>query len=219
MDDFKKKLEQSQIAGWKSKKEEVVLFFQGFGLDVNDLYDQIIMRGYEKMQKVCYFLSKIRKVADICDFLDKKAVECRWDVDVMKIFFLISHAEIAMQNFGKTGKKADLVKEFFGPVVEKYDLNNNIKLSLSEIISNREINFGASEILYKIRCEYTHEGNYTGRIFKTTIEPNEEHVGNMISFKINNSEILCGECYLTYEQFLVIYMEALIKNIENFIKK
>jgi hypothetical protein len=68
-----------------------------------------------------------------------------------------------------------------------------------------------AEILYKIRCEYTHEGNYTGIIFRRT------EVGNSFYFKDKNGN-LSGICDLTYQEFIKIFMKAVIENIKIYLQ-
>jgi len=209
-DDFEKKWQESQINGWKNNKTEIVNFFQRFNLITSNLYDQVMGLEYGKMQVICYLLSKIRKVIKICDFLDTLEKENKEDVDVIKIFFLVSHAEITMNNFGFSGEKRKLVNKFFEPVAEK--LKYEIQTSLGNGTKIKEIS--SSDILYKIRCEYAHEGNYTGKIFKnSSTEHNDAE--NLFSFKNDDKDIF-GECGLTYQEFINIYMEALIDNIKKF---
>jgi len=216
MSDFEEKWKKSQIVGWKKDKEEAVLFFKRFGIELGDLYNQILDLEYEKMRTACFLLSKMRMITMVCDFLDQQAKKKYWDVDVMKLYFLISHAEIAMKTFGGNGYKNGLVRKYFEPVVDKYKLNYKIKLSFGGFPKNKERNLSATDILYKIRCEYVHEGNYTGKFFKD--ENAEKHVYNIFIFKRDNLEILCGECSLTYKSFINIYMEALAENIKSFLK-
>jgi len=209
IDKFEKKWEESQINGWKKDKDKVVKFFSKSDLNIADIYDHITSLNYDKMQVICYLLNKIMKVIKICDFLDTLEKREHADVDVIKIYLLISHAEIAMNNFKIKDKKVEMVKKFFDPVIDKYSLNYKIKMSLESIEDVGTMSF--SEILYKIRCEYTHEGNYTGKIFKKT----DDDYSNLFRFRSNNKDVH-GECNLTYQKFLNIFMDALIENIKIF---
>lgn len=208
-EDIKDKWEQFQIANWKNDKDEISIFFKRFGLDVEELYDHITSIDYDRMQTTCYLLSKIDKAIKICDFLDTLERDNHEDVDVIKIYILISHSEITSRSFSKKGSKIELVKQFFNPVESK--LKYKIMLSLSYRMKTPNMDF--ADILYKIRCEYTHEGNYTGVIFKRFGEDPKSVKGFSFS---DNGKQLFGECGITYKEFLGIYMEALIENIKNF---
>ena len=62
-----------------------------------------------------------------------------------------------------------------------------------------------SEIFYKVRCEYAHEGNYTGKIFKDRKKEDKFIFG----FKCDGKDI-SGECNLTYKEFIDIQAAARI---------
>lgn len=208
-DEFKIKLEQSQIAGWRSKKEERATFFKRFDSDFGDVYDHLMSLEYDKIQAVCYLLSKLDKAIKICDFLDTLERDNNEDVDVIKIYILISHAEITSRSLGELGASIALVNNFFSPVesILKFKIRPSITSFVQKTAS---MNF--ADILYKIRCEYTHEGNYTGKIFKNKREGAST---NIFSFK-SNDETVMGECDVTYKEFLDIYMNALVENIKTF---
>ena len=203
-DESEIKWEQFQITNWKEDKSEIVLFFQRFNLDLNNIYDHIMNIDYDRMQVLCYLLSKIDKAVKICDFLDDLEKNNHEDVDVIKIYILISHAEITSRSLGEKRTNLELVRKFFSPV--EFDLKYKIIPNYS---SNRDINF--VDILYKIRCEYTHEGNYIGRIFKR----DEDNYSLVFIFR-DKKEELSGICGITYKEFLNIYMRALIENIKIF---
>lgn len=213
MDEAEKEWQERQITGWKDDKNEIVKFFSRFDLDFTDIYDHITSLDYDKMQVICYLLSKVKKAIQICDFLDGLKKKEHADVDVIKIYLLISHAEIAMNNFKIEGTKIEMVKKFFDPVVDKCGLNYKIKISPGNTEDVMEDVRGmlAPEILYKIRCEYTHEGNYTGKIFK---DPGDD-CPNQLRFRSNDKDVF-GECNLTYQEFLNIFMDALVENIKIF---
>lgn len=209
-DEFDKKWQQMQIVNWKNDEKEIVSFFDRFNLDVKDLYKHVTGIDYERMQIICYLLSKIDKAIKICDFLDTLEKDGHEDVDVIKIYTLISHAEITSRSFGVNGSKIELVKKYFSPVEQ--DLKYRIIPNLPSVGKTSYINF--ADILYKIRCEYTHEGNYTGRIFKR----DEDGASSLLfSFKDGNEELF-GECGITYKEFINIYMTALVENIKSYSK-
>ena len=207
-DEFEIRWEQSQIANWKEDKNEIVLFFQRFSLDFGDIYDHVTSIDYDRMQILCYLLSKIDKAIKICDFLDDLNKNNHEDVDVIKIYILISHAEITSRSLKENGTKVELVRKFFNSVESelKYRIVPNY---LSDVKIQKDLDF--VDILYKIRCEYTHEGNYTGRIFKK----NEDKSSLLFNFK-DGKEELSGICGITYKEFINIYMRALIENIKIF---
>jgi len=208
-DESEIKSEQSQIINWRTDKSKIVSFFQRFNLDVSNIYDHILSIDYERMQVLFYLLGKIDKAVKICDFLDYLKINNNEDVDVIKIYILVSHAEITSNNLKEKGIGVELVRKFFSPVESdlKYKIIPNY---LSKTKIQKNINF--VDILYKIRCEYTHEGNYTGIIFK--IE--EDNVSNMFSFKDDKGKEFSGKCNITYKEFLNIFMKALVENIKIF---
>ncbi|MEK7576162.1 MAG: hypothetical protein AAB482_00540 [Patescibacteria group bacterium] len=207
-DEFQKKWEQGQIENWKSDEGKISLFFKRFNVDIKHVYKYVMGINYEKMQTICYLLSKIDKAIKICDFLDALEKNNHEDVDIIKIYILISHAEITSRNFGERGEKIALVKKYFEPVESK--LKYKIKPSFGIDGQVPDMNF--ADVLYKIRCEYTHEGSYTGRIFKRVVD---DANGSLFSFKANG-KILYGQCGISYKEFLEIYMKALFENIKIF---
>jgi hypothetical protein len=209
-----KEWEESQIQWWKEDKERVVSFFSRFNIDLNEFYDEITDLNYNEMQIIVYLISKIEKAIKICDFLDKLEKNEHDDVDVVKIYMLISHAEIAINNFQWQGGKKEMVERYFEPVVKKFGLNYKVRLGLGAV--EKYGSMSCSEIFYKIRCEYTHEGNYTGKIFKN--KNDDAFLYNIFGFTIKG-EYVTGECNLTYESFLNIFMDALVENIKLFILK
>lgn len=208
-DNFEEKWEQGQIAGWKNDKNQICSFFKRVNLDVKDLYEHVTDIDYDRMQVVCYLLSKIDKAIKICDFLDTLERNNHEDVDVIKIYILISHAEITSRSLKVKGSKISLVKHFFKPVKGSLKYKIIPSISTSEKIPNLDF----ADILYKIRCEYTHEGNYTGRIFKK--DGDQSEVSLLITFK-DGEEELSGECGIAYKEFVNLYMIALVENIKIF---
>lgn len=209
-DEFEKKWQNSQIAGWRNDENKILVFFQRFGLNISDIYGHIMEKlQYDKMQIIFKLLFEIEKAVAICDYLDSIKEEARYDVDVIKLFFLISHAEIAMHSLGCTGRKQDLVNKFFRPVEQ--ELKYKIQLCLDSITKLGDIQ--SAEILYKIRCQYAHEGDSSGIIF----QKNDDGAGNYFCVKDNTTNLMIfGTCNLTCREFMNIYMEALVENIKIF---
>src|SRR3989344_2274904 len=205
-DEFEEKWEKMQIANWKCDEEKIVTFFKRFDLDIRDVFKQITGIDYKRMQTVCYLLSKIDKAIKICDFLDTLEKNSLEDVDIIKIYILTSHAEIASRSLCGKETKLDLVRRFFKPV----ESNLENRIIMADISLDRTLDMNFAYILYKIRCEYTHEGNYIGRLFKR----NEDGASSLLFCFNDDSKKLCGICGITYQEFLKIYMRALIENIK-----
>ncbi|OIO47347.1 MAG: hypothetical protein AUJ28_00935 [Parcubacteria group bacterium CG1_02_37_51] len=163
------------------------------------------------MQIIHYLFSKVEKSIKICKFLDGLQDNENDDVDAIKLFFLVSHAEIAMNDFGNTGTKKELVEKFFEPVAD--DLKFNIKLTLDEVEKGISMTF--ADILYKVRCDYAHEGNYTGKIFKS--KKDKKCLHNIFSFH-DMGDLIFAESALTYKAFIKIYMRALTEHIKIYSK-
>jgi hypothetical protein len=209
VDEFEKKWQLCQIQGWQDDKSSIVNFFDRFDIDIADLYSHITSIDYDRMQVICYLLSKIDLAVKLCDHLDNLKKKDYADVDIVKIYLLISHAEITINNFGIQGNKVDLVKKFFDPVAEKHGLKHKLRAGLEGIEKTGYIPY--YKILYKIRCQYTHEGDYTGKIFKNT---NDDKKTVLIIQFIDNEKFIEGESNLTYDEFINIYMDALVANIK-----
>lgn len=205
-DAFKAKWEESQMENWKKDMPEIIKFFKRFNMDIEDTYKHVLTIDYKRTQAICYLLSKIDKAIKICDFLDTLKDE---DVDVIKIYILTSHAEIASRSLGEEGSGIELVKKFFEAVESK--LQYKLKATLETIEELGDMNF--ADVLYKIRCEYTHEGNYTGKIFKNLGD--DIDIKMIFRFRVDGKDVF-GETNLTYQQFINIYMRALIENIKIF---
>lgn len=201
-DNLKIEWEQLQKENWKKQKNDLVASFKRFNLDISDIYNQVMSIDYNRMQEICYLLGKIDKAIKICDFLDILERDNHEDVDIIKIYILISHAEITSRSFGKGGPKIDIVKNFFSPVKSFLEY---------KIIPTFPSTMDFADILYKIRCQYVHEGEYLGKIFKE----NKLSVNNIFTFKDYDKE-LGGSCGITYKEFIDIYIKALFENIKIF---
>ncbi|MCK5475263.1 MAG: hypothetical protein KAI71_01600 [Candidatus Pacebacteria bacterium] len=216
INEFSNKWQNMQKESWKNNKGEIVDFFNKYVQDVSELYDFLICLDYKKQQRIFYLLSKIRKVIKICDFLDSLKKEKNEDVDKIKIFLLISHAEITINTFyqkdvNNNSSHRELVKKFFAPIVDRYGLDYKVRITIDDINKIKDATF--SSIFYDIRCEYVHKGNYTGIIFKN--EKSEDCAYNFFFFE-KKSQTINGECKLTYKEFINIYLDALVENIKIF---
>ena len=209
--DFEEKWKQGQKEDWSQNQTEVERFFYRFDVNITDTYSRLLGVDYDHMQVVCYLISKIMLAVKLCDYLDLLKRDEHRDVDVIKIYLLISHAEITMNNLGFLGVKKDMVKDYFNPVHDEHRLKYMIKLSLTSMEEGGSLDFAG--ILYKIRNQYTHKGDYTGRIFK---DKSGDAI-NMFDFS-DGSKNIYGECDLTYMEFMNIYLKALRAHIDSFIK-
>lgn len=208
-DAFEKLWQQGQLEGWRADASNVVAWFARFNIDAADVYNHVVNNtDYDTAQAVCYLLSKLDNAVKLCDFLDTLERDNNKDVDVIKIYLLISHAEIASRSLGGRGNGQELVRAFFAPVAPELQYRIKPTLASGGMIPDQDAAF----ILYKIRCEYTHEGNYTGKIFQ---RDGEKAFGNLFSYHVDGSG-LSGECGMTYREFLGICMRALIEHIKRF---
>ncbi len=192
---------------WRKDKKEISNFFLRFEVNTDGLYDHIVSLVYEKQQVIFYLFAKIRKVVKICDFLDSLKKDNNEDVDAIKVFFLVCHAEIAMSNLGKKGSKVDLVEEFFKPAENRYRLKYKIRPALG---SGKEEKSHAW-VLSAIRNEYAHTGEYTGLFFRS---PNSDPKSYNAFGVYDRGKYVSVECQMTYKEFIATYMDALIENVK-----
>ena len=219
-DNFQKEGEKNQIDLWKSETEDVKNFFSRFDIDIKHSYKKLFSLNYDKVQSVIYLIGKIQKVMAVCDFLDDLAKQ-KQDVDKIKIFYLISHTEIAMNTFSHGGNKADLVKKYFNPVMDKLECSLRLSIESQGLVSTEKIGSSADVILYKLRNEYVHQGNFTGKIFHSESEDNKAYKLFTFDWDLQgkgNTINVTGETKLTYNQFLNIYFFAFRYHLENFVK-
>ncbi|MFA5158588.1 MAG: hypothetical protein WC451_05400 [Patescibacteria group bacterium] len=223
-DDAEKKWEEAHLNMWQADLPRIQLFFKRFGIEIEAVYHSLFSLDYDYIQPVIYLIGKIEKIMEVCDFLDTLAKNNHDDVDKIKIFQLVSHAEIAINTFSANTasmNKGDLVDAFFEPVKDK--LQYTLQLSIDDTKKLSKINqqITSSRILYKLRNEYAHQGNFIGKIFK--LETDEKKVSNLFSFdwgipKAQPIEV-CGLTRLTYAQFLNIYFLTFQWHFEDYIKK
>lgn len=223
-DKFKNKWENAQMEGWKNNAAVVQDFFNRFSIDIKETYIKLCKLLYNKQQPVMYLFGKIEKMIAICDFLDTLATNNHADVDKIKIFQLISHSEIIMNNLGLHStdtKKVDLIVSFFEPVKDK--LQHGLRLAIEHTNSLTENHQDASSarILFKLRNEYAHQGNFTGKVFLSGTM--EDRVYNSFSFDWDMPKTkpvnVCAITNLTYNNFLNIYFFAFKIHLESYISK
>ena len=159
----------------------------------------------------------------VCDFLDTLAENKDENVDKSKIFYLISHSEIIMNNLRlatQKTRKAELVNNFFAPVIDQLQ-QYTFKLTIRDANKLRKMKqeTSASRILYKIRNEYVHQGNFVGKVFK--IDSTEwKDQDFSFDWDIPNDQPLSvyGKTNLMYSQFLKIYFSAFAANLKEYMK-
>lgn len=220
-DEFKQKWQGAQLTGWQGDVSRVENFFRRFNIEIRDIYNNIFTLDYDRIQSVMYLIGKIEKMVAICDFLDTLAENNKADVDKIKIFQLVSHSEIAMNTFNTSPTnitKGCLIDKFFEPVKDR--LQYTLRLSIDDTNSLSKIKqiTSASRILYKLRNEYAHQGNYTSKVFKSNVVSKNTY--NCFSFDWDlgkgQTVFVDAETNLTYYEFLDIYFSALKKHLENY---
>lgn len=211
-DEMKQRWETAQLTAWQDGNEESKDFFLRFGVEIDCLVLGVFDLGYDDIQPVAYLIAKLRKMISICDFLDSRAVEHNEDVDKIKIFHLIQLAEVAISDlYGATGNNAVKIDRFFTPVVSRLQYSLRLAISDTNQLSKQDQDTSPSQILYKLRCEYAHQAQFTGKVFKR--DSAEEYVYYGFSFDwdlpVTRSQInVHAETKLTYNEFLNIYFTA-----------
>ncbi len=183
--------------------------------DKNDLKNQIMGLEYGKFYDVNNAFGKLNKALQICAFLHKLSKsKSSQDTEKIIITILVSCAE-AIYRINKPDESISehLVKGFFKSVKKQLKIKGRV---------GKEI-FEPAEVLYLVRNDYIHNGNFTGSFFKKM--GLEDYVCNWGSFYYSKKEDklkliqVYSECKLTYQDFLKIFLEAFIKNIEKYCEK
>jgi len=213
-----KEIEKTQIDGWKKRKEDFVKFFQKYKADISKIYDQLLSLEYNDMQPAIYTLAKIKRIIELCNYLEEQQRTKNDDNDKFKIFLLTSHSEIAARLIAKPNRSSQaLVNKFFKSVKKKENLNNLIKG-----IYNAASELQAADTLYAIRNEYAHQGNFTGKIFQPADEDDDYTNCMYCLSKINETDEkvmhISIEFTIKYEKFLEIYCKALQNLLSEYIK-
>ena len=187
----------------------------------NDLKDKIIKLKYDNFYDVNNAFAKLNKALQICTFLHELSkLKPPQDTEKIIITTLVSCAE-AVYRINKPNENINenLIKGFFKPV--ESSINYKIRGHVGDIPYKKT--FRAIEILYLIRNDYIHNGNFTGKFFRN--DNSENYAYNSGDFYFSEKEnkvklILAeSECCLTYKEFKKIFLEAFIKSIENYCGK
>jgi len=171
--------------------------------DRDGLKNKIVNLEYEKFYDVNNAFEKLDKALQICEFLYQlKEAKPPQDTEKIIITTLVSCAE-AVYRINKPDESIseNLVKGFFKPV--KQQLNYKIREHVGNMPYKRV--FEPVEVLYLVRNDYIHNGNFTGVFFRNS--QSENHVYNLGSFyyseKYAKTKLIqaSSECKLTYDDF------------------
>lgn len=220
---MKDKWEQAQLMHWRSEANDVTYFFSDFGIDFKSVHEQLFDLHYDDIQPVMYLFGKIQKAIGICTYLDGQAQKNNEDVDKIKLFQLTSHAEIAMKVLNEadtTNQKR--IEGFFEPIVSK--LQYRLRLSIDDVSTLSKLNedISASSILYKLRCEYVHQGDYLGNVFRIPSSDKRVYISSSFKWDLKKSKTkkplqVFMETNLAYNEFMQLYLEALKEHISKYI--
>ncbi len=221
-DQFEKKWEQSQIKVCQDNRNTIISLFSRFSVDFEETYSKLLNLPYGRQQPAMYLLGKIQKMVSICDFLDELKRNHNEDVDKIKIFQLISHAEIVIKTLSSGKNKAELVSKYFDTVKESIKYRLRLSIQNTNDLSKKQEDTTASGILYKLRNEYAHQGNFTGNVFKRGAENLDLYNIFMFDWDLPKEKkiiLVSGETNLTCIDFMNIYFTALKNQLEIYIKK
>lgn len=193
----------------------------------DELKDKILKLKYDDFHDVKYAFGKLSKALSICNFLyGLTKTKPPQDTEKIIITTLVSCAEAVYRiNKPDEGISENLIKGFFRPVKSKidYKIRGNSQSKCEAGRCKIDKSFSAVEVLYLVRNDYIHNGNFTGKFF---IYPDSESLDYKLelfyySEKENKARLIeaYSECNLTYQNFLSIFLEAFIKNIEEYCKK
>lgn len=181
-----------------------------------DLKDKILKLEYNNFHDVNYAFGKLDKALQISNFLyDLTKSKPSQNTEKIIIMTLVSIAEAVYRiNEPDEPISENLIKGFFGPVKSKIDCK--IKGYVGDMPYKKT--FEAIEVLYLIRNDYIHNGNFIGKFFSSESESGEQKESFCFSEKDNKTLLIqvFSECSLTYEEFLKIFLEAFIENINKY---
>lgn len=184
----------------------------------NELKNKILELKYDSFYDINNAFGKLDKALQISDFLYKLGQsKLPQDTEKIRITTLVSCAE-AVYRINKPTEliSENLVKGFLKPVKEKLDYK--IRGHIGEMPYKKT--FEPAEVIYLIRNDYIHNGNFTGTFFRNPQA--ESHVYNIGSFYYTEKEDktkliqVTSECKLTYQEFVEIFLKAFIENIEKY---
>lgn len=186
--------------------------------DKDNLKDKILKLKYDNFYDVNNAFGKLNKALLICDFLyELKKAKPPQDPEKIIIMTLISCAEAIYRiNNPNEGISENLIKGFFKPV--NSDIDYKIRGHVGKLPYKKV--FDAVEVLYLVRNDYIHNGNFTGRFFRNNNSESYAYEQGTFYYseKENKAELILAnsECCLTYEQFSDIFLKVFIENIEEY---
>lgn len=200
---------------WEKKWKEKFLGEDG-------LKARILKLEYDNFYNVNNVFGKLNKALQICDFLyELKKSKPPQDTEKIIITMLVSIAE-AVYRINKPNEEIseNLVKGFFKPVKSKidYKIRGHIDANMPY-----KKTFGAVDVLFLVRNDYIHNGNFTGIFFRNN--NSEAYTYNIGTFyyseKDNKTQSIdaISECNLNYEEFMKIFLEAFIESINKYCNK
>jgi len=178
------------------------------------LKNEILGLKEDNLRNINDTFAILNKALQICDFLHRLVDQ---DTEKIRITILVSCAEAVYKiNKPKETISENLIRGFFKPVRPKIDYK--IRGSVGEMPYPKI--FGAVEVLYLVRNDFIHNGNFGGIFFRN--EKSEDYAYQQDYFyyseKENKAQLIkvSSECCLSYNYFLNIFLEAFIKNIEKY---
>jgi len=188
----------------------------------DDLKDIILKMKYDDFYNINNAFGKLDKALQICDFLyNLSKSKPSQDTEKIIIAILVSCAEAIYRTYKPTEDiNENLVKGFFKPVEEK--INYKIRGYVGDEPLYKKT-FEAIDILYLIRNDFIHNGNFTGRFFRNC-DLGDDYC-ELGTFHFSEKENKVGlieaysECYLTYREFQDIFLESFIENIREYCDK
>lgn len=183
----------------------------------NSLKAKILNLPYDGFYHVNNAFGKLDKALQISDYLFKlRKSQPPQDTDKIIVTVLTSSAEaiyrISEPNEYSSNK---LVTGFFRSIEDK------IKYKISGYVEGVEKTvFSACEVLYLVRNDYIHNGNFTGLFFNNeTSDSNATNMGTFYFRPIDMKDKLIqavSECKLSYHEFTRLFLVAFITNIEHY---
>lgn len=207
---------------WKNKWQIMFCFLDSEKLEQTKT--RILQLDYENFYQVNNAFGKIEKALQICDFLRTLQSQTPpQDTDKIIVTTFVSCAEAVRRiNRPKETNCENLVKGFFSYVDAqiKYKIMGQSNTTCETGKCEVECLFNATEVLYGVRNDYIHNGNFTGRFFKESNAENPNFGCFFYSEKENKSCFIeaTSDCDLRYEEFRNIFLEAFVANIEEFLK-
>ena len=186
------------------------------------LKNKIIELNYNNFYDVNNAFGKLDKALQICDFLKKLSyAKPPQDTEKIIITILVSCAEAIYKiNKPEEDINENLIKGFFKPVQSK--LKGKIK-GHTETKMPYNKTFDSTEVIYLIRNDYIHNGNFTGKVFRLNSSEKKSYNHGLFYYyeKENKNKLIqvFSSINLSYLEFINIFLESFILNIEKYCTK